>query len=122
MLLKSPDDCAQYADIIANHERRLNDFDVWKERTSGQVNAILKALEDSKNAQDRTCEVLAQTGTLLSSKLESVANIQHSMQLESATERGRSEQKAKSLYLFITLMGLLPMIATIFAAIKLTPH
>lgn len=101
-------------EMTTSHERRLNQYDVWKEGISNAVTEI-------KGWQQKTCKEMTETRIELIQKIEhaSVAsaaqaeklvNIITSIQLENATEKGRREQSNKNLYLFIALMGLLPII------------
>ena len=101
-------------EMATSHERRLNQYDIWKESISNSVSEI-------KGWQEKTCKAMTETRMELIGKIDqaALASSQHSenliatlhaIQLENATEKGRREQSNKNLYLFISLIGLLPII------------
>ena len=68
---------------MKEHGRQLHDQQKQIDVLKLNHDTILRVVTEAKDSQDRACAVMAQTGTALTAKLETMANTQHAMQLES---------------------------------------
>lgn len=100
-------DCKELAAIMSTHERRLNETDVWKERTSGQIQQVLQKVEDGRLSQERSNEMSSALINAVNLKIDGQSSQLHTMQLDNAVDRGVREQSQKNLYLFIGLIGVI---------------
>lgn len=105
------------------HERRLNQFDVWKSEISGKLDNFSNSIKKIEDWQQQTCkqmvetkkEVMMNITQLSTSHKENSDKLTETLtkiRLENAEEKGRREQSNKNLYLLISVMGLLPMIVS----------
>lgn len=89
--IPSSHDCSALVDminaqveVINDHSRRIGDQASDIKALNVKYDAIMKAVSEAKDAQDKTCEAMAQIGATLTSKLETMSNTQHAMQLDFA--------------------------------------
>jgi hypothetical protein len=78
----APHDCARLVEIITEHGRRIGDNTADIKALNVKYDSIMNAVAEAKESQDKTCEAMAQIGIQLTSKLETMSNTQHAMQLE----------------------------------------
>ena len=119
-------DCKEYAEVIASHERRINDFSEWKSQISNELKVI-------NSTQLSTSETMKETRQEIVGQLKQIASVQQAMQIDSATlsERIRAEREHKTeskadnkwlINLLMAMPQILITLALIFAALKFIPH
>ena len=79
---RTHEDCAGFGVQIAEHGRRLGDHQKQIDQLNQKQDSIIRLVTEAKDSQDRACQVMATTGTALTSKLEAMSNTQHAMQLD----------------------------------------
>lgn len=75
-------DCSQLASTVADHGRRIGDNTNDIKALHNKYDSIMRVVTEAKESQDKACQVMAQTGLQLSTKLETMSNAQHIMQLD----------------------------------------
>lgn len=118
-------DCKEYAEVIASHERRINDFSEWKSQISSELSSI-------RATQLSTTETMKETRQEIVGQQKQIITTLQAMQIENATlaERIRAESEHKKesksdnkwlANLALSIPQLLITLAAIFAAIKFIP-
>jgi len=78
----APHDCSRLFETVAEHGRRIGDNTTDIKALNNKYDSIMRVVTEAKESQDKACQVMATTGLQLSSKLETMSNTQHAMQLE----------------------------------------
>jgi len=78
----SPHDCSRLFETVAEHGRRIGDNTTDIKALNNKYDSIMRVVTEAKESQDKACQVMAHTGLQLTTKLETMSNAQHTMQLD----------------------------------------
>lgn len=78
----TPHDCSRLIETVAEHGRRIGDNTSDIKALHNKYDSIMRVVTEAKESQDKACQVMAQTGTQLANKLDTMSNAQHIMQLD----------------------------------------
>lgn len=78
----TPHDCSSLVATVAEHGRRIGDNTNDIKALHNKYDSIMRVVTEAKESQDKACQVMAQTGLQLTSKLDTMSNAQHTMQLD----------------------------------------